>query len=62
MKRKMILLLILPGLFLGGHLLADLQRGYNAMGGELVFLLLIPLGLYLLEEWKPEKEKGGSSR
>ncbi len=57
MKRKMILLLTLSGLFLGGHLRANLQRGYTAIGGELVFLLLIPLGLYLLEEQETRKEK-----
>lgn len=57
MKRKRILLLILSGLFLGGHLLAGLQRGYTAIGGELVFLLVTPLGLYLLEERETRKGK-----
>ena len=57
MKRKMILLLTLSGLFLGGHLRANLQRGYTAIGGELVFLLLIPLGLYLLEEQSRAREE-----
>lgn len=55
MKKKAFFVSNCAALFLLAHYGATLQRGYSELGGELVFLLIIPLGLYLTEERKAEK-------
>ncbi len=57
MKRKAAFLLPVLLLYLAAHYLATIRRGYDAIGGELVFLLVIPLGLYLLEEQSRAREE-----
>ncbi len=57
MKKKAFFVSICAALFLLAHYGATLQRGYSDLGGELVFLLVIPLGLYLTEEAENEKTR-----
>lgn len=57
MKKRSVFVLICAALFILAHSCATLQRGYNDIGGELVFLLVIPLGLYLTEEAENEKTR-----
>lgn len=47
-----IIIAVLIGnvLFFAGHALATASRGYEALGGEVMFLLLIPVVVSLLEE------------
>lgn len=50
LKRAMLMAACAAGCCVVGHALATMQRGYIAWGGELVFLMAIPLGMSLLED------------
>ena len=59
MKKKAAFVLICAALFILAHYCATLQRGYSDLGGELVFLMVIPLGLYRLEKAENKKTRQG---